>query len=195
MDSHFQRLLDELGARARAEIDQVSAAARTRADTVAAESAARIERRRAAVISECDEDAQRARNGAMAAARYEGRGALLASQHAFVDRVLDAARQATNQRLALCVNAERLVNRADELLSFAGNGSAELRCRTPIAEHIVAGLGADSARVVADDCAPWGLTLTADDGRLCIDDTVDAWLAAERAAIAIDVCGRIEEAS
>ena len=37
-----------------------------------------------------------------------------------------------------------------------------------------------------------GLRLTADDGHLSIDDTVDAWLDADRGAIAIEVCQAVE---
>jgi vacuolar-type H+-ATPase subunit E/Vma4 len=195
MDAHFQRLLGELGARAGAELDQVSAAAQARADSIRVESAARIEKRREAAIAQCDEDVQRSRNSALAAARHEGRRRLLDTQHALVERVVSAAVEATNRKLSLCVNPDRLSRRAGELLSYAGNGPAELRCRTPIAEQIAARLRPRGANVVADDDAAWGLTLVADDGRLTIDDTVDAWLEAERAAIAITVCRRIEEHS
>jgi hypothetical protein len=159
------------------------------------ESAARVEKRREAAIAECDEDIRRWRNSAAAAARYEGRRRLLGSQHALVERVLTAAVEATNRKLSLCVNPEHLAKRAGELLSYVGNVTAEFRCRPPIAEQIAARLDPRAARVVADDDAPWGLTLVGDDGRLTIDDTVNAWLEAERAAIAITVCRRIEERS
>ena len=195
MDARFQRLLGELGARARAELDQVSAAAQARADSIRVESAARIEKRRGAAMAECDEDVRRSRNGALAAARHDGRRRLLDSQHALVERVVSAAVEATNRKLSLCVSPDRLLRRAGELLSYIGSGPAELRCRTSIAEHIAAQLGPRDAKVVADDDAPWGLTLVGDDGRLTIDDTVGAWLEAERAAIAIAVCQRIEEHS
>ncbi|HEU4612656.1 MAG TPA: hypothetical protein VFS15_11290 [Kofleriaceae bacterium] len=39
-----------------------------------------------------------------------------------------------------------------------------------------------------------GLRLTADGGHLSIDDTIDAWLEADRAAIAIAVCRAVESA-
>jgi len=162
MDSSFQRLLEELGTRARAEIEQVAAAARER-------------------------------NAALSNARHAGRRTLLAAQHALVERVLDASGKATIRKLGLCVNVERLVSRADELAAYAGNGAVEVRCQTALAEQITSRLGCRQVRVVSDDAAPWGLTLTADGGRLVIEDTVDAWLAARRSAIAIDVCRRIEE--
>jgi len=195
MDAHFQRLFNELGARARAEIDQVSAAACARADAVLAESAARITHRRASAIAAADGDAQHSRNDMLAAIRHDGRRALLEAQHALVERVIGAAREATNRRLSLCLSTDRLVNRAGELLSYTGNNPAELRCRRSIAEQIASRLDVRGANVVADDNAPWGLTLIGDEGRFTIEDTVDAWLNAERAAIAITVCRRIEQGS
>jgi vacuolar-type H+-ATPase subunit E/Vma4 len=195
MDSRFERLLDELGTRARAETDQVLATARARATAVAAESTARIEQRRTAAIESCDAEASHARNAALSKARHEGRRALLAAQHAFVDKILDASRGATHRKLGLCANTERLVSRSEELASFSGNGTTEVRCRTPMAQQITSGLGRRGVRVIPDDEAPWGLTLVADNGRLVIEDTVDAWLSSQRAAIAIDGCHRIEEGS
>ena len=193
MDPHFERLLEELGARSRAEIDQVLQAARTRAAAIAVESNGRIAERRTEALASYDEEARRARGNAVATARRDGRRALLEAQHALIDRVLSAARDVTTRRLGLCVDADRVARRAGELLAYAGPGTVELRCREPMARQVVPALASDArVRVVADDSAPWGLTLVGDGGRLSIDDTVDAWLAGQRAAIAIDVCRAME---
>ena len=195
MDPHFERLLEELGAHSRAEIDQVLEAARTRAAAIEAESTDRIARRRTAVLASCDEDWRRARDNAVAGARLDGRRALLEVQHALVDRTVRAAREVTTTRLGLCSDPDRVARRAAELVSYAGDGNVELRGRESVARHLAPAFASDArVRVVAGDTEPWGLTVVGDGGRLTIDDTVDAWLDGQRAAIAIDVVRAMETA-
>jgi vacuolar-type H+-ATPase subunit E/Vma4 len=196
MASDFERLLEELGTRSRAEIDQVGEAARARAASIDAASVARITERRAAALASCDEEGQRDERIAVAAARLCGRRSMLAAQQALVDRVMDAAHDATHRRLASGLDADVLMRRAAELLSYAGTGDVEIRCRTVMACQITPLLAADARiRVVADDAAPWGFTLIADGGRLSVDDTVESWLSGRRDAIAIEVCRAVEESA
>lgn len=195
MDPHFERLLEELGARSRAEIDQVLEAARSRAAAIEAESTHRIAQRRAAVLASCDDDLRRASDNAVAGARLDGCRGLLEAQYALVDRILTAAREVATTRLGLCVDPDHVVRRAAELVSYAGDGNVELRCRESLARHLAPALASDArVRVVAGDAEPWGLTVICDGGRLTIDDTVDAWLDGQRAAIAIDVVRAVETA-
>lgn len=170
-DAHLERLLAELGERARVEIAQVEADAVVRADAVRARCASAVDARRDGALAALEADLERRRMSALAEARRRGRGAVLRAQHALVDRVLERVRRRAADRLARPESECGVQRRSARLRSYA--------------------IGADASveRVAS------GLRLTADGGHLSIDDTVDAWLDADRAAIAIDVCRAVESAS
>ena len=170
-DAHLERLLTELGARAGAEIAQVEADARARADAIRARCAAAVDARRAVAIATVDADLARRRTSALAEARRRGRGAVLRAQHALVDLVVERIRQQAARQFAQPESERGFSRRCAILRSYAVSADASVE------------------RVAS------GLRLTADDGHLSIDDTVDAWLDADRAAIAIDVCHAVERAS
>ncbi|HVX38193.1 MAG TPA: hypothetical protein VHB25_01375 [Gemmatimonadaceae bacterium] len=167
----MNRLLDELETRARAEIEQVERDARDRADALAVGVHEAAAARQAAALAECDAAFARRRAAAVADARREARLALLHAQHAFVDRVLERVQADLAARLAAS-GVDAFTARVDELRAFAASGAAE----------------------IALDARRGGFTLVADGGHLVIDDTVDAWLAAERARLAIDICRDAESA-
>ena len=170
-DGHLERLLAELGERAHAEIAQVEADAAARADAIRARCASAIEARRAEALAAVEADMARRRTTTVAEARRRGRGAVLRAQHALVDRVLEKIRACAAERLAEPASACGIERRSTILRAYA--------------------VGADSAIERGID----GLRMTADHGHLSIDDTVDAWLDADRAAIAIDVCRAVEAPS
>lgn len=166
-DSHFERLLAELGERAGAELEQARADAQTRADEILGAAEVRVAKRRddALVVRE----AEYARRGAAAAAdaRHAARASLLRAQHALVAMVIERARAIVVERLEHDGDSPALAARIAELSSYATNGTVTRRD---------------------------GLELVANEGRLVIDDSVGAWLAGERAQIAIDVCRAVEAA-
>jgi vacuolar-type H+-ATPase subunit E/Vma4 len=166
-DAHLDRLLEELGARATAELNAVRDAAVANAADVLAAAAANVDARGAAALAACDAECERHRANALATTRREARAALLHAQHALVDRVIGRAKAIIVQRLAAESSSELLTKRSAALAAFAFGHANVVR-------------GAE------------GLRLEADDGRLTIDDTVDAWLARRRARIAIDVCRAVE---
>lgn len=170
-DVHMQRLLGELEARARAEIDQVETDARARAHALRTAMATDAAARQAAAIAECDASFARRRAAAIADARRDARLELLHAQHAFVDRVLARVKDLLTARLATA-GIEPFAARFDELRAYAASGAVE----------------------IAPDPRAGGFTLVADGGHLVIDDTVNAWLGAERARLAIDICHDAESA-
>ena len=169
-DTHLERLLVELGARAQAEIAQVEADAVARAHTIRAASTARGEARKAEAIAALDVEFAQRRNSAIADARRRARRVVLCAQHGMVDRVLARIRRLAVERLAEPASECGVARRSALLRSYAVTSNA-------VIERL-------------ED----GIRLQADGGHLSIDDTVDAWLAADRAAIAIDACRSVEDA-
>ena len=167
-DAHLERLLAELDERARTEIGQVEADAAARATAIRDEACKRAAARKAESLSALDAEFARHRGSELAEARRRARGTLLAAQHALVDRVLDRARALAVARLASSDSNCGLDRRATLLASYA--------------------IGADPTVERLES----GLRLTADSGHLEVNDTVDAWLESDRAAIAIELCRAVE---
>lgn len=170
-DTHLERLLAELGARAQAEIAQVEADATARAQAVRAESTARREARRAEALAALDAEFAQRRHAAIADARRRARRVVLCAQHAMVERVLARIRLLAVERLSEPASECAIARRAALLRSYAVTSDA-------VIERLES-----------------GIRLRADCGHLSIDDTVDAWLDADRATIAIDVCRSVEAAT
>lgn len=170
-DEHLERLLAELGERAKAEIAQVQTDAAARAESVRTGRAERANARRAEAVAALEAEFTHRRASSLAEARRRARGVVLCAQHRLVDRVLDKIRLRAAERLAEPASACGKERRAALLRSYA--------------------IGADASI----ECVESGIRLTADGGHLSIDDTVDAWLEADRAAIAIDVCLAVEKSS
>lgn len=167
-DGHLERLLVELDERARTEIAQVEADAAARATAIRDEACRRAAVREAGALSALDAEFAHRRGSELAEARRRARGTLLTAQHALVGRVLDRARSLAITRLATPESKRDLDRRAALLGSYA--------------------MGADATIERLES----GLRLTADSGHLSVDDTVDAWLESDRAAIAIELCRAVE---
>lgn len=170
-DAHLERLLAELGGRAQAEMAQVGADAAARAESMRADCVAGAAVRRAEAFAALDAEFALRRLSALAEARRRARGLVLCAQHAFVDRVLDRIRVLAIGRLADPANEYGIARRSAILRSYAVSADARI------------------------ERSESGIRLTADAGHLAIDDSIDAWLEADRAAIAIDVCHAVEIAS
>ena len=167
-DAHLERLLAELDERARTEIAQVEADAAARATAIREEACKRAAACKVEALSALDAEFARHRGSELAEARRRARGTLLTAQHALVERVLDRARTLAVARLATPESRCGLDRRATLLASYA--------------------IGADAAIERLES----GLRLTADFGHLAVNDTVDAWLESDRAAIAIELCRAVE---
>lgn len=170
-DAHLERLLAELGERAQAEIVQVQTDAAARAESVRAGCAERTQSRRAEAVAALEAEFTHRRAISLADARRRARGAVLRAQHQLVDRVLEKIRLRAAERLAQPESARGIATRSALLRCYAMTPDASIECVTS------------------------GIRLTADGGHLSIEDTVDAWLDADRAAIAIDVCHAVEKSS
>jgi len=167
-DEHLDRLLAELGARAGAELEQVRASAEAEASALLGAADERGAARLTAALAASDADYERRRAAAAAGARHDARGALLEAQHALVTRVLERARALVAAELAARPESPALTTRLAELSTYAVNAKVERRD---------------------------GLVLVANEGRLVIEDTIDAWLDSERAQCAIDICQAVEQAA
>jgi hypothetical protein len=166
-DEHLERLLAELGERAKLEIAQATAAGQAEAERVRAVAELNARERIADALRICEREEAQRRAGEVAVARRRGRRALLEAQHAFVNRVLARAAELIAERLRTA-GPEAMQARVDSLLSYAADHDADVR--------------ADAT----------GITVLADGGHLRIDDSVNAWLEQNHAELAIAVCRVIE---
>ena len=167
-DEHLERLLAELGERAQAEIAQVHTDATSRAAAIRCNAAAQADARRLAALQALEADLAHRTMSALADARRQARGTVLRAQHALVDRVLARARALVIEHLADPASDCGITRRAEVLRSYAMTSDAAI------------------------ERGDAGIRLAADAGHLSIDDTVDAWLDADRGAIAIEVCQAVE---
>lgn len=188
LDAQVERLLADLEARSRQEIEQVLADARASAARTAANTERRKSERRADALRFVEADTATCRVQALAESRRAALGDLLRSQYAAVDRIIGVARERVSERLASDVELPGLAPRMAALLEYVGDVPARIRCRDALADRVSAALPPTS-RVIVDPSAeaPPGFVITDEDDRLTIDDTVDAWLARERPQIAIEV--------
>jgi len=166
-EAHFEQLLAELGERASAELAQVQTDGERLSVQVLADADARVMQRRNEALAACESEYARRRAGAAADARHAARGNLLRAQHALVATVIARARAIVAERLGREGETPAIAARVSELSSYAAGGT-----------------------VTRGD----GLSLVANEGRIVIDDSIDAWLDGERAQIAIDVCRAVEAA-
>lgn len=166
-DEHLERLLAELGERAKSEITQATAAGQAEVGRILSAARASARERTAKALADCEAEQARSRAAAIAVARRRARGALLEAQHAFVNRALACGAQLITERLR-AAGPQAMQTRVDALMSYAPESDAEVRR--------------------GDD----GIRLTADGGRLRIDDTVSTWLEHNRSELAIAICRAAE---
>jgi hypothetical protein len=167
-DAHLERLLTELGERARGEITAVDADADERIASLRAEWAQRFVDERERALAECERRAASDAAGEIAALKRDRRSVLLGAQHTLVERVLARASLSLASCFEHAGGHRAVASHIDMLREFAGSPDVEVSV---------------SSR---------GITMTADGGHLRIDDSIDAWLAAERPRLAIDICRMAE---
>lgn len=166
-DEHLERLLADLGERAKSEITQATAAGQAEVEQILTAARASARDRKAKALADCESEQARSRAAALAVARRRSRGALLNAQHAFVNRALTRAAELITERLRVA-GPQAMQPRVDALMSYAAEGDAQIRRD----EH--------------------GIRLTADGGHLRIDDTVDEWIERNRSELAIAICRAAE---
>jgi vacuolar-type H+-ATPase subunit E/Vma4 len=189
----LDRLLSELEARSRGEIDGVLADARARAAAVRRDAENKRAMRREAALTACEQELAVARRLSLAKAHARARARLLAAQQALVARVLDSARALGPLRLA-AVSDEVLRARLAELLAFVDTrgGGATLYCHPTILSRLASMVPAE-VRVHEDPTLGGGIRLLAEDGRVTVEDTLEAWFERERGALAQAICRRAAE--
>lgn len=193
LDEQVDRLLADLAARSRTEIEETLVDARASAARTMADTERHKAERRADAFRFIDADAAVQRAQALADARRAALGDLLRSQYAAVDRIIAVTRERVAARLATDVELPGLRPRIAALLEYVGDVPARIRCRDALAVRLSSALP-PKCRVIVDtseDALP-GFVITDEDGRVTIDDTVDAWLARERPRIAIEVRSAME---
>jgi vacuolar-type H+-ATPase subunit E/Vma4 len=166
-DEHLERLLAELGERAKSEIAQATTAGQAEAERILSAARANAHERMVDAVGECESEQARSRATAIAVARRRARRALLEAQHAFVNRALACGAQLVTERLR-AAGPQATQARVDALMSYTSESDAQVRR--------------------GDD----GIRLTADGGHLRIDDTVSAWLEQNRSELVIAICRAAE---
>lgn len=188
-DGGTERLLHELEERARAEAAAVLGDAERQASEIRAAAASRGAERHAAAIRACDDEVSIGHAEALADARLAARRRLLEAQHAAVARVLEEVRRvAAAEANDWSVPDEILDARVAEVLSYLGGDPAELHCPPALVERISALARTDAVSVRGDPAIEVGVRASTLDGRVTVDDTLDAWLLHDRAALAIEIC-------
>jgi vacuolar-type H+-ATPase subunit E/Vma4 len=177
-------LLASLRRDARAEREEVLAAARTAAETLSADSGRRLDEQRDAVIAR-----ERARLSAdaerrLGAARRAARDDVLRARQELLDRVFAAARGLLPDAGLTDAYRAALPARLARALTFAGGGPVEVLCPAalvPSVRELVASREEVRVRVMPDILA--GLRVRSADGRVEVEDTLEARLEAERAEL------------
>lgn len=188
-DASTERLLRELEARARAEADAVLSAAGQEVERIRGAAAAECASAREAAIASCERSSAGTHAARLAAARLEARRAVLAAQHAAVARVLEQVRQvASGMGGGSRAPDDVVAARVADVLSYLGGESSEIWCAPAIAPRVAALVRGGPVDVHVDTAILAGVRAATRDGRVTVDDTLDAWLAHEQQLLAIEIC-------
>jgi vacuolar-type H+-ATPase subunit E/Vma4 len=192
----LEHLLAALERDAEATAEAELSAARAEAVRIEAESAARVEQRRASFVAKRERELRAAGATAAAEVRRRTRRAILEARQRLLDRVFTAA----EHRLRAAVDDPAFVERLGEYLAeartYLGDGPVIARCRPELAARVRRlAAKAKSVTVVTDPAAGTGIRLSAADGAVEVDNTLDARLARLRPRLALEVLQRLERPS
>lgn len=192
----LEHLLAALERDAEATAEAELSAARAEAVRIEAESAARVEQRRASFVATRERELRAAGATAAAEVRRRTRRAILEARQRLLDRVFTAA----EHRLRAAVDDPAFVERLGEYLAeartYLGDGPVIARCRPELAARVRRlAAKAKSVTVVTDPAAGTGIRLSAADGAVEVDNTLDARLARLRPRLALEVLQRLERPS
>lgn len=193
-ESGLDPLLEELERAASRELAARREAACAEAERIRQATAVRAAERRAQALRECEARVRVEHEGALAEARRAAQARLLDARWGLVDRVLTAALAELPALAERAASDAVLVERTKEVLSYLGDAPAVLHAAPALAtrvQHVLA--GRDAVRVETDPGALTGLRAVSADGRVVVDDTLEARLRRMRAALAIEIMRAAEE--
>ncbi len=182
------RLLSDLEARARAEVEAVRAEARAETERIRAGAEEQCASLKNNAMEACAAGLAPAFSTARFAASQAARRLVLEAQHCAIRRVLEAV-PALACGQASCDAADTVIAaRVADVLSYLGGRPGELCCAATILPRVQASLpeGAQ-VRVVADPGIAAGIRAASADGRVVVDDTLEAWLVREAASLTIAI--------
>jgi vacuolar-type H+-ATPase subunit E/Vma4 len=183
--------LEELVARLEQDADtrvaEIEARSRREVDAIEAESARAASRRQTDVLAEQRAE-RRARLGReLAEARRRTRAEALRARGTVVDRVMARAAQLLDAAPRDPAYVSAVAGRLRLALGYFGDGVV-VRCRPELAPAVTEALAAVAGAVMTEEPAmAAGVTLSARDGSMDIDDTLPTRLAAMRDELAIEV--------
>lgn len=182
----LDHLLAALEREARAEADELLAAARADAAQRTTLADAAIARRREAALGGRAREQQAELEAALSAARLAARREVLDARERLVERVFDAVRAACGAAVTRADFVAGLPARAAAALTCVGACDAVvLSAPAPLAAILAQGTTGDGRVTVREDAgAGAGFRLATADGSLEVVDTIEARIAARRAALA-----------
>jgi len=191
----LDRLVADLEESAAREMAAHYAAAQARADAIRAESDAAAAARRRRFFAEHQPGMQGQVRRQIARVRHENAEAVLRAREALLERVFAKATELLAAEWALDAYARGLATHLERVLAYLDDRTATIRCQPAIADAVRSLLQVRpglTVEVEADPTAAPGLVLQTADGRLVIDDTLDARLTRLRPSLASRLIGRLD---
>lgn len=184
LERDAQARVDDIGARADAEVRDIEAAA---ARGVADAAKQRLGRLRAERLSTLARE--------LAQARLRARAAELAAQRALVERIMARARESLAEVEASPRYVEAVPILLDEALAYVEGLEARVRCSPSTALVLRSSASRRDLRIEIDPSAGPGVTVEAVDGALAvaIDNSLAARLGRLEPQLTIDLLARVDD--
>lgn len=186
----IEPLLAALGGDAEDDVRAIDESARATAAQIRAEAEAHVAQRCAAALESHESELRRMIDGRRAHALRRSRETLLAARSAFLDRVFAAAERDTAGVLLQPERGAAMAWLLHEALAFVPSG-ASVACRPELAARLN-GAALGDAHVRPDPDVAEGVVVTANDGSLRIDNTLQNRLRWLRPALSIELIKQFE---
>lgn len=189
-------LLATLEREADAAIARVLEEGRTRAAAIIAESDRRIADRKRATLDVREAEARTAFERALATARYQARGRVLAARETLLQRVFVALREFLPEITGTEAYRARLAEELPRALAFAGERPVTVRC-TPALVTVLQRLAKTNGRLRVEPTSQIasGYRVTTMDGGLEVDATLEGWMEQLRPRLALEALAALGAAT
>ena len=188
----LEHLLEALERDANAQIEQLLAQARAEADRLTAAGSEALQRRRDDAHSVGERSRYQEVAHAVTLARRGARRSVLEARARLLERVFVAARSALPDAAAGAAYRAALPAALAGALAAIGNEPAVIRCTQALAADVDRLRPVDRVSVVVDPASGSGFRLTTVDGKVEVDDTLEARLERLRPILARRVLAQLE---
>ena len=188
----LEHLLEALERDANAQIEQLLAQARAEADRLTAAGSEALQRRRDDAHSVGERSRYQEVAHAVTLARRGARRSVLEARARLLERVFVAARSALPDAAAGAAYRAALPAALAGALAAIGNEPAVIRCPQALAADVDRLRPVDRVSVVVDPASGSGFRLTTVDGKVEVDDTLEARLERLRPILARRVLAQLE---